>query len=91
MAFNIIIRYKKGATNKLADMLSRPPVRALLVATRIQPLVPLEYVQLYASSRDFGSVFEQAKAGQKGEYALGEDGLLYRGTSLCISEEGDRL
>ena len=35
MTFNIIIKYKKGATNKLADMLSRPPVRVFLVAMRI--------------------------------------------------------
>nr|ABD63115.1 hypothetical protein 18.t00011 [Asparagus officinalis] len=91
MAFNIIIKYKKGTTNKLADMLSRPPVRALFVATHIQPLVPLEYIQMYTSSRDFSSVFEQAKAGRKGEYEIGADGMLYRGTSLCISKDGDRL
>ena len=36
-------------------------------------------------------MFELAKAGHRGEYALGEDDLLYRGTSLCIPEEGDRL
>ena len=35
MSFNIIIRYKKGMTNKLANMLSRPPMRSLLVAMRI--------------------------------------------------------
>ncbi|XP_020262301.1 uncharacterized protein LOC109838255 [Asparagus officinalis] len=84
-------QYKKGMTNKLADMLSRPPVRALLVVTRIQSLVPLEYVQMYTSSRDFSSVFERTTTGRKGEYEIGEDGLLYRGTSLCIPEDGDRL
>ncbi|XP_020262441.1 uncharacterized protein LOC109838401 [Asparagus officinalis] len=91
MVFNIIIRYKKGATNMLVDMLSWPPVRDLLVAMRIQPLVPLEYVQIYTSSKDISSVFDQVKAGRRGEYELGEDGLLYRGTSLSIVEDGDRL
>ncbi|XP_020261583.1 uncharacterized protein LOC109837667 [Asparagus officinalis] len=91
MAFNIVIRYKKGTTNKLADMLSRPPMRALLVTMLIQPLMPLEYVYMYTSSRDFSSVFEQVKAGRKGEYELGADGLLYHGISICIPEDGDRL
>ncbi|XP_020266912.1 uncharacterized protein LOC109842444 [Asparagus officinalis] len=91
MVFNIIIRYKKGTPNKLADILSHPSVRALLVATCIQPLVPLEYVQMYTYSRDFNSVFKQAKAGRRGEYEIGEDGLLYRWTSLCILEDGDQL
>ena len=91
MAFDIISRYNKGSTNKLADMLSRPPVRALVVVMRIQALVPSEYAEAYASSQDFKSVFELAKEGRKGEFAILDDGLLYKGTSLCIPEAGNRI
>lgn len=48
--FNIVIKYKKGGTNKFADMLSRPltPIcYALLVAMQIQPIVPSEYTKRY--------------------------------------------
>ena len=70
MAFNILIRYKKGVTNNLADMLSRPPIRSLLVALRIQPIVLSEYEESYSSSKDFSKGFELAKNGQKGEFDI---------------------
>ena len=90
MTFNIIIKYKKGTTNKLADMLSRPPVRALLVAMRIQPLVSSEYALWYGSLGDFSKVFELANKGLHGEYEI-RGGLLYKGSLLYVPEEGDRL
>ena len=89
MTFDILIRYKKGVTNKLADMLSRPPI-SLLVAMRIQPLVPSEYEPKYQSSKDFKKVYETAVSGKPGDFAI-RDGLLYKGKLLCIPEDGDRL
>ena len=90
MAFNILIRYKKGVTNRLADMLSRPPIRSLLVAGRLQPIIPTEYAESYSTSRDFSKVYELATTGQKGEFDV-RDGLLYKGQLLCVPEDGDRL
>ena len=44
----------------------------------------------YSSSKDFSKVFELAQSGQKGEFEI-RDGLLYKGSLLCIPEQGDRL
>ena len=71
-------------------MLSRPPVRSLLVAMRIQPIVPSEYAEFHPTSRDFSKVYELATTGQKGEFDI-RDGLLYKGQLLCVPEDGDRL
>lgn len=66
MTFNFTIRYKKGITNKLAYISSRPPVKALLVASCIQPLVPTEYKESYTSYVDFIMVCEHVKVVIKG-------------------------
>ncbi|KAM0963764.1 hypothetical protein EV2_023513 [Malus domestica] len=56
--FNIIIRYKKGTTNKLADTLSRPPsYSAVLVAMQIQPVVLSGYAKKYDNDQDFKERF----------------------------------
>ncbi|XP_016648322.1 PREDICTED: uncharacterized protein LOC107880736 [Prunus mume] len=54
--FNIVIKYKKGTTNKLADMLFRPPTpvsSVLLVTMQIQLIVPSEYAKGYDTDTDF--------------------------------------
>ncbi|CAL2259851.1 unnamed protein product [Prunus armeniaca] len=91
--FSIVIKYKKGATNKLADMLSRPPTpvsSALLVAMKIQPIVPSEYAKGYDTDADFNSAYAKLEQGKTSEFQL-KDGLMYKGTQLCIPEDGDRL
>ncbi|CAL8120214.1 unnamed protein product [Prunus armeniaca] len=70
--FSIVIKYKKGATNKLADMLSRPTY------TR------------YDTDADFNSAYAKLEQGKTSEFQL-KDGLMYKGTQLCIPEDGDRL
>ena len=35
-------------------------------------------------------MFERAKGGHKSEFAILEDDLFYKGTSLCIPEGGDK-
>lgn len=50
--FNVVMKYKEGVTNKLADMLSRPPNSAassLLVAMHIQLITPLGYAKGYTT------------------------------------------
>ncbi|TXG50795.1 hypothetical protein EZV62_023319 [Acer yangbiense] len=91
--FNIVIKYKKGVTNKLADMLSRPPTpvsSTLLVAMQIQPMVPSEYATRYDTDPDFVTNYQRLLQGKTSEYQM-KDGLLYKGTQLCIPEDGDRL
>ncbi|CAL2248461.1 unnamed protein product [Prunus armeniaca] len=62
--FNIIIKYKKWVTNKLADMLSRPQGHsALLVAMQLQPVVLSEYVTSYDSDPEFKMFFDKLQHG----------------------------
>ncbi|KAJ6907574.1 hypothetical protein NC651_018101 [Populus alba x Populus x berolinensis] len=44
--FHLMIKYKKGSHNKLADMLSRPPVTALCLSVfmQVQPTLHEEYI-----------------------------------------------
>ncbi|CAL2229056.1 unnamed protein product [Prunus armeniaca] len=89
--FNIMIKYKKGATNKLADMLSRPltPVSsALLVAMKIQHIVPSEYAKGYDTYANFNLAYAKLQQGKTSEFQL-TDGLMYKGTQFCIPEDGD--
>lgn len=90
MEFNIIIRYNKRMTNKLMHMLSRPLVKALLVASCIWPLVPTEYTKSYTSNKDFNKVFKQAKWCHKSEFEI-LDCLMYKVALICIPNDGDRL
>ena len=65
--FNIVIKYKKGMTNKLADMLSRPPApisSALLVAMKIQPIVPSEFAKGYDTDADFSPAHAKLQQGK---------------------------
>jgi len=60
--FNIIIKYKKGVTNNLFYMLSRPPVQtnfSLLVAIIIQSLEPSKFYLSYEEDADFGENYRK--------------------------------
>ncbi|KAI5350963.1 hypothetical protein L3X38_003854 [Prunus dulcis] len=76
--FNIVIKYTKGATNKLADMLSSPPTpisSALLVTMKIQHIVPSEYSKGYDTDANFNSAYAKLQAVKKCEFQL-MDGLM---------------
>ncbi|KAI5338801.1 hypothetical protein L3X38_018073 [Prunus dulcis] len=91
--FNIVTKYKNGVTNKLADMLSRPPKpisSALLVDMLIQPIVPSEYAKRYDTDTDFNLTYAKLQQGKTSEFQL-KDGLMYKRTQLCILEYGNRL
>ncbi|CAL2257591.1 unnamed protein product [Prunus armeniaca] len=80
--FNIVIKYKKGTTNKLADMLSRPPTlvsSALLVAMQIQLIVPSEYAKGYDTDTGFNLAYAKLQQGKTSEFQL-KDGPMYKGT-----------
>lgn len=89
--FNIIIRYKKGTTNKLADMLSRPPsYSAVLVAMQIQPVVLSEYAKKYDNDHDFKEPFEKLQHGMTCQFEI-KDNLMFKGKQLCVPVNGDQL
>ncbi|CAL2244419.1 unnamed protein product [Prunus armeniaca] len=74
-------------------MLSRPPKpvsSALLVAMQIQPIVHSEYAKGYDTDIDFNSAYAKLQQGKTSEFQL-NDGLMYKGTQLCIPKDGDRL
>ncbi|CAL8137529.1 unnamed protein product [Prunus armeniaca] len=89
--FNIIIKYKKWVTNKLADMLSRPPGHsALLVAMQLQPAVLSKYVTSYDSDQEFKMFFDKLQRGKPFQFQM-KDGLMFKGKQLCIPNNGDRM
>ncbi|KAI5313566.1 hypothetical protein L3X38_042742 [Prunus dulcis] len=89
--FNIIIKYKKWVTNKLADMLSRPPGHsALLVAMQLQPVVLSEYVTSYDGDLKFKMFFDKLQHRKPCQFKM-KDGLMFKGKQLCIPNNGDRL
>ena len=55
--FQLVIKYKKGIHNKVADMLSRPPINASIVIQQ-SLLVPSSYVEQYAKDEYFKEVYE---------------------------------
>ncbi|CAL2237496.1 unnamed protein product [Prunus armeniaca] len=89
--FNIIIKYKKWVTNKLADMLSRPPGHsALLVAMQLQPVILFEYVTSYDNDPEFKLFFDKLQHGKPCQFEM-KDGLIFKGKQLCIPNNGNRL
>jgi hypothetical protein len=59
--FHLLIKYKKGMTNKVADMLSRPPMNKISVVGTIMQLEPFThevYEEEYVSDVDFGEVYQ---------------------------------
>ena len=58
--FHLVIKYKKGNTNKLADILSKPPtsnITALGTLMHIQPFTHDTYREAYSKDEDFKKVY----------------------------------
>lgn len=85
--FHLVIKYKKGIHNKLADMLSRPPVAALCLSVfmQVQPTFHEEYADWYGNDPDFQKVLAEVKLGRPSEFVL-RDGLLYKGNCYAYHE-----
>ncbi|GKE22593.1 transposon ty3-I gag-pol polyprotein, partial [Tanacetum coccineum] len=74
--------HKSGASNKVADALSRKTT--LLVTTSNEVVGFNSIKKLYASDEDFGNIWMEFETKQhRGEFIL-LDGYLFRGNRLCI-------
>jgi hypothetical protein len=60
--FHLVIRYKRGASNKVADMLSRPPVSASIVLKN-DSLDHDSCIEQYANDEYFKDVYERRTCG----------------------------
>jgi hypothetical protein len=90
--FHLVIKYKKGSHNKLAYMLSRPPVTAICLSVfmQVHPALHEEYVDWYKEDPDFQSTWEEVLSSRPSEFML-RDGLLYKGKLLCIPRSDERV
>ena len=53
-----VIKYKKGTINKVANMLSRPPIVASIVLKNAS-LSHESYIEQYADDDDFNDIYEK--------------------------------
>jgi hypothetical protein len=56
--FHLVIKYKKGNTNMLAYMLSRPPTSNIIALGNLMHMEPFTY-DAYIEDDDFKEVFQQ--------------------------------
>jgi hypothetical protein len=81
--FHLVIKYKKGTSNKVADMLSRPPIVASIILKNAS-LSHDSYVEQYAIDEDFKEVYEKLTHGAQVENYCLQGKLLYHLGKLCI-------
>ena len=60
--FHLVIKYKRGKSNKVDDMLSRPPIVASIILKNAS-LSYDRYVEQYAIDEHFKEVFENLTHG----------------------------
>ena len=82
--FHLVIKYKKGTSNKVVDMLSLPPISASIISHNAS-LSFESYVEQYANNDDFKEIYAKLTHGsQVDDYHL-QGKLLYHLGKLCIS------
>jgi hypothetical protein len=89
--FHLVIRYKKGIYNKVADMLSRPIISASVILKH-SPIMHESYVEQYALDADFKEVYAtlcHSNHVEELDYHV-HDNLLYHLGKLCIPQ-GERI
>ena len=96
--FHLVIKYKKGSTNKLVEILSRPPTSNLTVLGTLMYLDPFthdSYREAYSEDENFKEVFHQLHSQSHvhdGDNKIDQnlqDGLLYMLDKLCLPK-GER-
>jgi hypothetical protein len=81
--FHLVIKYKKSTSNKVADMLSRPPIVASIILKNSY-LSHDSYVEQYAIDEDFKEVYEKLTHGAHVENYCLRGKLLYHLGKLFI-------
>jgi len=84
--FHLVIRYKKGTQNKIADMLSRPPIVATVVILQNSSLMHEGYKEQYEVDPDFQNIYGKLILGNEvgnNDFHV-NDGLLFHLGKLCI-------
>jgi len=85
--FHLIIRYKKGIHNEVADMLSIPIIIASIILKH-NPVMHESYIEQYAQDIDFEYIYAALSNGKKVEeldYYI-KDQLLYHFRKLCFPQ-----
>jgi hypothetical protein len=57
---HLVIKYKKGSTNRLEDILSRPPTSNIIdlgTLMHMEPFTHDSYIKTYTKYEDFKEVF----------------------------------
>ena len=83
--FHLVIKYKKGIHNKVADILSRPIINAPTILEH-NSVLHESYIEQYAYDSDFQDVYVTLSQGNQIEeldYHM-HDTLLYYLGKLCI-------
>ena len=83
--FHLVIKYKKGIQNKVADMLSSPSISSYIVIQQ-SSLVHSSYVEQYTKDEHFKEIYASLILGSQNEeldYHI-HDKLLYNLGKICI-------
>jgi hypothetical protein len=81
--FHLVIKYKKGTSSEVADMLSRPPIATSIILKNTS-LSHDSYVEQYAIDEYFKEVYEKLTHGAQVENYCLQGKLLYHIEKLCI-------
>ena len=81
--FHLVIKYKKGTSNKVFDMPSIPPI-ATSINLKNTSLSHDSYVEQYAIDEDFKEVYVNLTLGAQVENYCLQGKLLYHLGKLCI-------
>lgn len=86
--YQLVIKYKKGTTNKLADFLSRPPSKIVAVVMQVEPARFNSYKDLHRNEDDFKKHFDTVNKFEEGKQGYHMDnGLLFEEDKLCIPKD----
>ena len=77
--FHLVIKYKKGTSNKVVDMLSRHPI-----ILKNASLSHESYIEQYATDDDFKEIYEKLTNGTHVEDYYLQGKLLYHLGKLCF-------
>ncbi len=93
--FHLVIKYKKGTSNKMVDLLSRPPAPVLHIL-EVRCAAYDAWKDMYATDPVFGEIWEALQhptvINQTPflDYTI-RDGWLYKLNQLCVPQSDDRL